>query len=327
MSIGALALLSAIAFVLASFFAGSETAIIASDRIRLRHLADKGDRRAKLVLKYIGSPEYFLSIVLVGTNLGVIGCTSTFTAIMIRSFGDSGATYATIILVPVLMVFQEILPKGVFLYYANRLAILSILPLRVFAVVFYPVIKVFAGSTNALIRLFGFRQMDRKVTMTMEELLFHLESSTRAGAIGPNTMELASRAFEIVDFTAKDVMLPLEDVVMVENGLGNDAYRQIFARERFSRMPVYEGNRWNVVGFLSIHNLLKASYSREEELVVEPLYVVEATTPVVEMMVRMKSQGCHMAMVRGSRGKRMVGMTTLEDILERLVGAIADEFH
>lgn len=326
MSVETLVLLSTIAFVLAAFFAGSETAIIASDRIRLRHLADKGDRRATLVLKYIANPEYFLSIVLVGTNLGVIGCTTTFTALMIHYWGDSGATFATIALVPTLLIFQEILPKGVFLYYADRLSILSIVPLKVFAVSLYPVIKGFAGATNALTRLFGFRQMDRKMTMTMEELLFHLESSTRAGAIGPDTMTLASRAFEIVDFSAKDVMLPLGDVVMVENGLGNDAYRRVFARERFSRMPVYEGERRNVVGFVSIHNLLKARHSREDRPVVEPPYVVDAATPVVEIMVRMKNQGCHMAMVRDSAG-RIVGMTTLEDILERLVGAIADEFH
>ena len=326
MNIEILALISAIAFLLAAFFAGSETAIIASDRIRLRHLADKGDRRAKLLLKYIGNPEYFLSIVLVGTNLGMIGCTTTFTAIIINYFGESGATIATVMLVPSLLIFQEILPKGVFLYYADRASIFSILPLRFFAIVLYPIIKSFAELTNSLARLFGVSKMDRKVRMTMEELLFHLQSSTQAGAISVDTMALASRAFKMVDFAAKDVMLPFDRVVMAEDGLSIDAYREIFARERFSRLPIYRGDRQNVVGFLSIHNLLRARHPMREQPVVEARYVVSSDTPVVEMMIRMKSQGCHMAMVTDHEGQ-IVGMATLEDILERLVGAIADEFH
>lgn len=326
MSVEWLGLISASAFLLAAFFAGSETAIIASDRIRLRHLAKKGDRRAIVLLKYIDNPEYFLSIVLVGTNLGMIGCTTTFTAIMINYFGDSGATIATIVLVPSLMIFQEILPKGIFLYYADRASILSIVPLKFFAVALYPVIKSLAELTNFFARLFGVGKMDRKVRMTMEELLFHLESSKRAGAIGPGTMALASRAFEMVAFAAKDVMLDLDRVVMAEEGLSTEAYKQIFARERFSRIPVYRGDRQHVVGLLSIHSLLKTRHPLRDKPVIEPPYIVQTDTPVAEMMIRMKNRGCHMAMVRDGDG-RLVGMTTLEDILERLVGAITDEFH
>ena len=168
MSIELMGAISVVAFVLAAFFAGSETAVIASDRVRMRHQARKGDRRARLVLNYINQPEYFLSIVLVGTNLGMIGCTSTFTAILIQYFGDSGATIATAILVPTLLIFQEIIPKGVFLYYADRASIQSIYPLKFFAVVLFPIIKSFSALTNFITRLFGIKKMDRKVRMTME---------------------------------------------------------------------------------------------------------------------------------------------------------------
>jgi CBS domain containing-hemolysin-like protein len=326
MSIEFLGISSVVAFLLAAFFAGAETAILVSDRIRLRHIAGKGDTRAKLLLKYIDNPEYFLSIVLVGTNLGVVGCTSTFTAIMISYFGDSGATIATLILVPTLMVLQEILPKGVFLYYADRASILSIVPLKFFAVALYPIIKSFAELSNFLARLFGVHKMDRKVRMTMEELLFHLESSTKAGEISADTMTMASRAFAMVESLAGDVMLPLGRVVMAKDGMSIEEYKQIFLRERFSRIPIYRGDQQNVIGFLSIHNLLRARHPLQDGPVIEEPYVVFADTPIVQMMIRMKNQGCHMAMVR-DKEDRIVGMTTLEDILERLVGAIADEFH
>jgi putative hemolysin len=326
MSTASLWLISGLAFLLAAFFAGSETSFLASDRIRLRHLARQGDRRARLLLKYIDNPEYFLSIVLVGTNIGVIGCTSTFTAIMIGYFGDAGTTVATLILVPTLLIFEEIIPKGIFLYYADRAAVLSILPLKLFAIVLYPVIKSFSVLTNFLVRMFGVKKMGRKVTMTMEELLFHLESSRDAGLISPDTMTLASRAYGLADFAARDVMLPLDKVVMVEDGLPIDEYHKVLVRERFSRLPVYQGNRDRIVGFLTIHNLLKARRPGAGRPVFESPYMVSTATPIVEMLVRMKNQGGHMAMVRDD-ANRVVGMTTLEDILERLVGAIADEFH
>ena len=174
MSVGMLALLSVAAFLLAAFFAGSETAIIAANRVRMRHLATKGDKRARLVLKYINNPEYFLSVVLVGTNLGVIGCTATFTAIMIEFFGTSGPTVATVILVPTLLIFEEIIPKGVFLYYADRASILAIYLLQVSAYILFPVIHSLSRVSVFFTKLFGIGRIDRKVTMSMEELLFHV---------------------------------------------------------------------------------------------------------------------------------------------------------
>ena len=325
MDIGLLALISVAAFILAAFYAGSETAIIASDAIRLRHLAEGGDKRAKLVLRYIDQPEHFLSVVLVGTNLGVIGCTSTFTAILLEVFGDAGSTIAPIILVPTLLIFEEILPKGIFLYYANRAAMLSIYPLQASAYILFPIIWFFAKFTAVLSRLFGIDKLDRKVTMSMEELLFHLRDSQQAGAISRDTMTLVSRAYDLMDFRARDVMVPLDKVRMVEDGLGWREYLEEIEKSQFSRFPVYRGDRQNVVGFITVRRVLNAQRPNADGVKMDAPYIVGVDTPIGEMMVRMKNQGSHMAMVRDTSG--LVGMVTLEDILERLVGAIADEFH
>ncbi|UCG52172.1 MAG: HlyC/CorC family transporter [Candidatus Latescibacterota bacterium] len=326
MSVELMACVSVVAFLLASFFAGAETAIIAADRIRLEHLASRGDKSARQLLKTIESPEHFLSIVLVGTNIGVIGCTAAFTAIMVEFFGDSGATVATVILVPLLLVFEEIIPKGVFLYYADKAAVASFYPLKFFGILLYPLVKSFSSLSNLLMKVLGGAKEDSKVKMTMEELLFHLEGSREAGLIPKDTVTLASRAFELLSLKAGDVMIPLDEVVMADEAMDVGEYQRVFADSQFTLLPLYRETRSNIVGVLSIRNLLKARHPYVDRPVLNPVYDVSTETPIVEILARMKTRGGHMAMIRDETDT-IVGMTTLEDILKRLVGAISDEFH
>ncbi len=321
-----MAIISIAAFVFAAFFAGAETAIFAADRIRIHHRASTGDKRARELIKFFDNPNRFLSIVLVGTNLGVIGCTSAFTAIMVHYLGGRGATVATIFLVPTLLLFEEIVPKAIFLYYADSAALLSVYPLKVFGFVLYPVVKAFSLISAALVKLFRTSESDGRVMMTSEELLFHLKDSREAGLISKDTLTLASRVFELVELAAKDVVVPIDDVVMVGEGLDISDYQAVFSDTGFTRLPVYQRERSNVVGILSIQNLLQTRSAQTDIPVLEPVYDVELETPITEILVRMKNQGCHMAMLRDPAGT-IVGMTTLEDILETLVGAISDEFH
>lgn len=326
MSVEFLAIISAVAFLVAGFFAGAETAMIAADRVKIRHLAAKGNKAAGAVLELFANPGYFLSLVLVGTNLGQIGCASTFTAIVVLYLGDSGATVATAILVPLLLVFGEIIPKGLFLYYADRAAMLSIYPLKFSGVLLFPVVRLFSGASNALMKIVRAKTIDPRLQMTAGELLFHLKESRDAGLIPKDTLTLASRAFEFLELKAGDVMIPARDVVMVEDGKDVEEYEKIVFEARFTRFPVYRGSRDVVVGILSIQGLLEARGSRGISQALEEPYEVGIDTPVSEILVRMRNQGGHMAMVRGREGE-IAGMITLEDVVERLVGAMSDEFH
>jgi CBS domain containing-hemolysin-like protein len=326
MSDQALVLMSLSALVLSAFFSGCESAFIAADRIRLRHSAGRGSQPAKLALRYIQNPEYFLSVVLVGTNLANVGCTVSFTALVVRAYGDSGVTIATAILVPVILIFGEILPKGVFLYYADRAAVLSIVPLRIFSIVLYPVIRFFSSFAYLVMRLFRVKKKKQQLGMTMEELLFHLEGSEGAGLIASDTKTLAARALRLRRMRAKDVMMPLGDVVMVEANLSVDAYKAALSKEDYSRLPVYKDKREHIVGILSIRNVLKFTSQRARHLELEAPYVIPVDNPIAEVLFEMKDKGCHMAMIRDKSGV-IVGMTTLEDIIESIVGEIADEFH
>jgi putative hemolysin len=325
-SVEILGIISVVTFLLTAFFAGAETAIIAADRVKIRHLAAKGNKPAGAVLALFADPGYFLSLVLVGTNLAEIGCASTFTAIVVSRMGDSGATVAAAILVPMLVVFAEIIPKGIFLYYANRAAIVSIYPLRFFGIVLFPIVRLFSGASNALMRVVRARTADPRMQMTGSELLFHLKESRDAGLIAKDTLALASRAFEFLELEARDVMIPIRDVVMVEDGKEVEEYENIFYKTRFTRLPVFRVSKDVIVGILSIQGILEARVSGELADALEDPYEVRIDTPVSEILVRMRNQGGHMAMVRGGGGE-VVGMTTLEDVVERLVGAMSDEFH
>jgi putative hemolysin len=321
----ALWIVSIVTFGLGAFYSGSETALIACNRIRMRHLADKGNKRAILVLKFLDDPEHFLSAVLVGTNLAVIGCTTTFTAICTAHFGARGDTVATVILVPVILLFNEIIPKGLFLYYANRTALGGVYLLRALSTLFYPVIKLFSTTADLVTRLLPGESSRNKLQMSMEELLFHIGDSEEAGLIPPESAILAKRATELKDLRARDVMVPLDDVVMVPYESTMEQFRRAFTESGYSRLPVFRGGRDKVIGVVSVHELMRLGNAEDVRRQLKPPYTILRDAPIVTVLIQMKEQGRHMAMIRDN--ERVVGMTTLEDILERFVGAIADEFN
>jgi putative hemolysin len=327
MSDQSLVFISLTALVLNAFYAGCETAFIAADRIRLRHMAGKGNKGAALALAYIKDPGRFLSTVLIGTNLSYIGCTASFTALAVRHWGESGVTLATLILVPVILLFGEILPKGIFLYYAQNASITSAYPLKVLSFVQYPIIYLFSHFADMMMSVFRVRDhKKKKIGMTMQEVLFHLEDSGEAGLIEAETRTLVSKALRLRKLNAEAVMIPLAQVIMAPHGLRLDEYEDIMAREEYSRIPIHREDRQHIVGILTGHNLARALVSRTGRLPLEKPYFIPPHIPLAEVLVNMKDQGCHMAFIRAASGT-ILGMTTLEDIIERLVGEIADEFH
>ncbi|MDH3197008.1 MAG: hemolysin family protein [Candidatus Krumholzibacteria bacterium] len=325
MSESALWIITVVAFVLGAFYSGSETALIAANQIRLRHLAAGGERRAERVLALVAHPEYFLSAVLVGTNLAVIGGTTALTVIATRHYGDAGATIATVVLVPLFLVFNEIIPKALFLLYATRAAVLTVDILRGLTALLYPIVKLFTVATDTLSRLLPARA-EAGTRMGTDELLFHIEESREAGLIPRDTKVLVDRAIALQELRACDVMRPLSEVAMLDRAGSAASWAEAFARSGFSRLPVYEGARENVVGMLSAHRYVTARGREDTRDRLLPPYLVSLDEPVVNVFQEMSARGRHMAMIRDERGV-IVGMTTLEDILERFVGAIVDEFN
>jgi len=323
---GALILIAVIAFALGAFYSACETAFIAADRIRLRHLAGRGNRRAATVLSMLDDPGHLMSAVLVGTNLAVIVCTATVTALATRHFGDSGATIATIALVPLILLFNETVPKGLFLYYSNRAVLLSVDVLRAMTRVLHPIVVGFAWIANAVTRLLPHPAEARDAKVDIEGFLYHIADSREAGLISIETQALTDRALALQNLRARDVTTPLDRVSMLDGSAPVESYAAVFQEKGYSRFPVYRGERTNVIGVLSAHEYMTAPDRAALLAGLRRPDQVSPDAPLSDLLRRMREFGRHMVMIEDDSGT-IAGMTTLEDILERFVGAITDEFH
>lgn len=319
-------IVAAVSFVFSGLYSGSETAFIAADRIRLQHLAARGDRRARKVLVLLNDPGYLMSALLVGTNLSVIACTTAFTAIATARWGASGAGLATLILVPSMLIFAEIIPKGLFLYYASRAALLSVDALTAATRLLKPLVWVFSELARVCVRALPDLEVEGvSPGIKQADVLYHIADSREAGLISPQTNALVDRALSLQHLSIRDVLRPLGEVAMIDADAPAESYAAAFARHGYSRMPLYRGERSNVVAVMSANDFMHAPDVVRLRDALPAAEVFPADTPLVDILVTMREQGCHMVFVR--ENGTIVGMTTLEDILERFVGAIADEFH
>lgn len=325
MSDFALILAALLMFVLGVIASGCETAFFAADRLRLRHLAATGSKRARRALDMTSDPERVLATLLAVYNVAEVGCSAVCTALAVRWFGESATTVVTIALVPVWLVFNQIIPKALFLSYATSATVMFSGAIRVSSSLLMPLVRPAARITEALTRAVPAQQPSGQINVTLEELLIHIGDSRSAGLIAPETTALIDRAIELKSLSVRDVMVPLASVMMLDADASVDHYAAVIAREKFSRYPVYRGARTQVVGILSVHEYVTApSRGTVLENLREPYFVAE-NARISDIMVHMREQGRHMVMVRDAAG-HLIGMTTLDDVLKRLVGVIVDEF-
>ncbi|MCI0452621.1 MAG: hemolysin family protein [Candidatus Latescibacteria bacterium] len=320
-----LVVVAGIAFAIGVLASGCETAFFAADRLRLRHLAATGSKRAAHALDLSSNPEHFLSTLLVSYNLAEVGCTAVYTALATRWFGDSATTVVTLVLVPVWLVFNQIIPKSLFLYYATPAAVAFAGAVRAVSSLLYPLVKPLSLLTDALTRFLPADPSTRLLNVSTEELLFHIGDSRSAGLIAPETTALIDRAIELKQLAVRDVVRPIDQVVMLDADAPIESYAQVIAREGFSRYPVYRGDRGNVIGILSVHEYVTSTDREALRAGLRPPFFVAASAALSDVLVQMREGGRHMALVRESGGE-VAGITTLDDILRRLVGAIVDEF-
>lgn len=304
-----------------AFFSGSETALLSLNKIRIKKLAREGNKNAIIVEELINNPETLLATILVGNNLVNIAAASIATAIAIEFFGSKGIGIATGVLTFVILVFGEIAPKSISAENAERISLLVAKPIKFFIKFFSPLVYILTLITGPVTKRSG----KHKVMITEDEIRLLVEMGEKEGVIEKEEKEMIKGVFEVGDMVAKEVMIPRVDMVCIEVNESIDEALKLIRETGFSRIPVYEGNRDNIVGILYAKDIIRHLNKKIKiKDIMRPPFFIPETKSLRELLREMQKLKLHMAIVVDEYGGT-AGLVTLEDIIEEIVGEIMDE--
>lgn len=315
----------AVLLLLSAYFSATETAFASANKTRLKTMAENNVRGASLALKLSEKYDRLISTVLIGNNIVNIAASTIGTILFIDLLQDEnlGATVSTIVLTLLILVFGEISPKSIAKDCPEKFACFSAPIIQVLIVVLAPLNSFFSVWKKMLSKLF---HIEENTKMSQEELLMLVEEVEQEGSIDTDEGELLRNAIEFTDLKAEDILTHRVDVEAVPITASKEEIAQLFSTTRFSRLPVYEENIDNIIGI--IH--LKDFFGEEgvtgkslRDIVTEPLFIQKAE-PVNDLLKVLQTSKSHMAVVVDEYGGTL-GIITMEDILEELVGEIWDE--
>ncbi|MGN0375820.1 MAG: HlyC/CorC family transporter [Butyrivibrio sp.] len=316
-----------ILIVLSSFFSSAETSFVSVNLIRIRSLAENGNRSARRVLKITSDSSKMLSAILIGNNLVNISASSLATTITLRLWGNAAVSIATGLLTLVVLIFGEIAPKTIATTYAEKIALVYSGPIRALMVVLTPFIIVINFIAKGFLRIMGFNPDKHKASITEDELRTIVDVSREEGVIETDEHEMISNVFDFGESQAKDVMIPRIDMTSVSVDSTFDEIVEVFRKDKYTRLPVYEKSVDNVIGIINVKDLLlcedKSTFS-VRNILRKPYYTYEFKH-ISELMDELKKTSNNFTIVVDEYGST-VGMITLEDLLEEIVGDIRDEY-
>lgn len=320
MEIGLIALL----MVISGFCSATETAFSSCNRIRLKNYAESGNKKAKLVLEIEEKFDKALTAILICNNVVNIASSSLATVIFTKYFGAGAVGLATLIMTIVVLIFGEIIPKGLAKEYSENFAMFMSTPLKISMFVLTPLIIVFTAIKNLVSRLMGGSK--RSDVMTEEELMYLIEESENGGVLEEQESDLVRSALEFDEIFIKEILVPRINVAACDINDDIENIKSTLVESTFSRIPIYEGSIDNIVGILHERDLLIHYMAGEKDIksiITKPLYFPEQKL-ISECLREMQKSKIHMAVVIDEYGGT-AGIVTLEDILEELVGEIYDE--
>lgn len=313
--------------MLSAFFSSSETALTTVNKIRLRSLADSGDKKAAMVLDITENhSSKMLSAILIGNNIVNISA-SSLSATLAYSFGGYMVSIATAVLTVAVLVFGEITPKNYATINAEKISLRYIRVIKFFMTVMTPVIIIINLISRGIMFLLRVDPSAAKKFMTEEELRTIVDVSHERGVIESDEKEMINNVFDLGDANAKDIMVPRVHVTFADVNSTYDELISIFREDKFTRLPVYEDAQDNIVGIINMKDLLL--YDRDEsfnvrDIMRKPHFTYEFKS-ISELLVEMRESTFNIAIVLDEYGE-MAGLITLEDILEEIVGEIHDEY-
>lgn len=310
---------------LAAYFATAETAFASVSRVKLKTRLDRGDGRAKKALRVLDNFDRAITTILIGTNIVHIVIAAMVTVFVTRKWGVSVVTVSTVVTTIAVFFIGEMLPKSIAKKYSERMALSTAGSMCFFMSVFGPMAAVLTAIGKQAARL---TRGDPEVSVTEDELYDIIEDMTDEGSLDTERGELVSSALSFADVTAETVLTARVDVAAVDVNWDRDALLAFIKDQRHSRLPVYEGTIDHIIGVLQIRKYLKA-YIRTGEApdlrsLLDEAYFVHRSMKIDELLPVMSTRKLNLAIVTDNYGGTL-GIVTVEDILEELVGEIWDE--
>jgi putative hemolysin len=320
-----------IALGCAAFFCSAETAFIGTQKLRLQNLIEKGDKRAKLVEKIMKRPEKFLATVLFGINFFETSVATLGTVVAISLWGENlGAVLATILVTLGTLVLAEFIPKSLAMRHGEAIALAYAKPIIFASYIFYPVVFLL-NSIGIRFSKYTEEGGELKPTFSEEEVRTAINIGHREGAVETETAEMLHNVFEFPDKPVREVMAPRPEVIFIEKSATVGDFFELYAEHPVSRYPVYEGNRDNIVGILSVRDVLyslaKGLINKESDLLdlVRPALFVPETKPIGELLEEMRQGNFRIAIVVDEFGGT-AGVATFNQLVEEIVGPAGDGF-
>ena len=314
--------------VFSFFFSASETSIIGLSRIRLRHMLKQGLKRAQSIQRLITKLDKVIAAILIGNNIVNIAISSIVTSIFVQIYGYRwGVVVSTFITTMILLIFCEVTPKILSSKHPEKIALITGPIMEKAIVILKPLIIFFIGISNFILKIFGVGPAERSPLITEEELRMMIEIGKEEGVLSEEERSMLHRIFEFGDTKLSDVMVTKDKIVGVNVNTNSEDLLNIFVEEGHARLPVYSGSLDNIVGVVYAQDLLYILREKGlfllQDLLREACYV-SGSMRVNELLRRFQAEKIQIAII-ADKDKKTLGLVTLEDLLEEIVGEIEEK--
>ena len=313
--------------LLSAFFSSAETALMTCNKVKMKTLADEGSKSAARVLRITEDTQKVLSAILIGNNIVNLSASALMTVLVTDMFGSFAIGIGTGVLTLIVLIFGEIVPKTIATAYAESISLWYSGIIVALMAVMVPFSFIINGIATIILKVLHV-DIDNRQAMTENELKTYVDVSHEDGVIESGEKEIIYNVFDFSDAVAKDIMIPRIDMSCVSTQATYDEVMKVFKENMYTRIPVYEGNEQdNIIGLINVKDLIllqdKENFKISDHL--RKAYYTYEFKKTADLLVEMREKSQNVAFVLSEYGAT-VGMITLEDLLEEIVGEIRDEY-
>lgn len=315
-----------ILLLLSAFFSSAETALTTANKIKMRSLAEEGNKKASTVLDVTDNSSKMLSAILIGNNIVNLSASALTTTIAYK-LGGSYVALATAIITVLILIFGEIVPKTAANIKAESMALAYALPIKLIMILVTPISIIINALAHVIMFILRIDPNAKTDTLTEDELRTLVDVSHEDGVIEEEEREMINNVFDLGDAKAKDVMVPTVNVTFADVESTYKELLEIFREDKYTRLPIYEETTDNVIGTINMKDLLLFDNTKEFHIrnILREAHFTYEHKSISELLVEMRTSAFNIAIVLDEYGET-AGLITLEDILEEIVGEIHDEY-